>query len=791
MTRPAVAASPASRALGVVGPIALLALTLAHPSTSRMFTWPWTLLAVALWLAPVALLVARLATRSLWRWPDRWALAGVAVLAFGAVASAGASPFAAASLARTWPTLAGAALFLLLHDWLAGETTAACPRSARVAQIVTIGSALVVVVSGAWWAIAAPASHRWLWRNAIPFGHSNYTAGFVVLATPWFMSSAWTTRGAARFASAAALPIGFLVLATTSSRGGVVALVVSAAVFLTVALVRTHWTRRKKILVASAVVALGAIATLANPRLRDLVVRREWSDAARESNAQRSAMLAAGARLGLARPLLGWGPGTVPLAYPRVRAQLDGGVDDVLELHNTPVQLWATLGAPGLIAFALFAVASARALTAVARAPVQPATIAATASLGGYALFALTDHQLDVPLITAIVAADFAVVCSAIARPARAARARTGVLAFALAIAPLVALSRDLQARLVYEHGLAALERGHRSDFVAALDRATRVTPSDPFFDHQAANALLAARDAATDPQRRAELTRQAIARLERSLATGAHEEFAHFNLGWLELERSNAAAAARHFVAAARLVPDKGGVYFGLGLALEALGRRADAIRAFALEWINDPRSATSPAWETPALAPLAGDVRAEVKKLYPPLRALDPRAATAEAWARLWWGEAIEARALGRGFSASAAAFAASALVDPPAKPRAPVFDWERLLAAWHEGDLRRVAPNDPTLAAALARRATRHGHSFLSFLTAGTEDEPALVRTFRRQRTGYGVLASHPEGPLLTDMFTVQENRVAGDFAADLFPPKGWLPGRFLLALLPANP
>jgi hypothetical protein len=31
-------------------------------------------------------------------------------------------------------------------------------------------------------------------------------------------------------------------------------------------------------------------------------------------------------------------------------------------------------------------------------------------------------------------------------------------------------------------------------------------------------------------------------------------------------------------------------------------------------------------------------------------------------------------------------------------------------------------------------------------------------------------------------------VQELSVVADFAANLFPPKGWLPGRHLLALLP---
>jgi hypothetical protein len=99
--------------------------------------------------------------------------------------------------------------------------------------------------------------------------------------------------------------------------------------------------------------------------------------------------------------------------------------------------------------------------------------------------------------------------------------------------------------------------------------------------------------------------------------------------------------------------------------------------------------------------------------------------------------------------------------------------------------------VAQGDSAFAAALARRAGRHTQDFAAFLRAGTEDEAAFLRTSRRQRLGYGVLALHPGGPLLTDLFVVQENRVIADFAADDFPPKGWLPGRFLLALLPPDP
>jgi hypothetical protein len=430
----------------------------------------------------------------------------------------------------------------------------------------------------------------------------------------------------------------------------------------------------------------------------------------------------------------------------------------------------------------------------------SPAVLAAAASLAGYAVFMLTDHQLDLPAMVALVAIALALL-TAHGAPARESSLATGprivavVHVVALLASPLYALGRDLLARRTYEQGVVAWEEKDTPAFVKALDRAAALTPYDPFFRHHAANQLLAVREAMPDPSGQHELLRAASSRFEASLQTKVHEELAHFNLGWLKLDLADPAAAARHFIAAARLVPDKGGVYFGLGLALQAAGKPEGAVRAFALEWINDPRSLTSPAWEIPVLAPLRPAVQAETLKLYAQLRARDPQAARAEAWTRWWLGEPAATADLGQGFTAQAEAFARAL---PAIASRQAVHDdaaWAGLYAAWLQADSagtwQQVAPRDPTYAAALQRRALAHREDFRAFLAAPIGEEARLARTYRRQRTGYGVLALHPDGPPITDVYIVQDNRIVADFAAGLFPPKGWLPGRFLLALLPPNP
>src|SRR5690606_29810095 len=95
------------------------------------------------------------------------------------------------------------------------------------------------------------------------------------------------------------------------------------------------------------------------------------------------------------------------------------------------------------------------------------------------------------------------------------------------------------------------------------------------------------------------------------------HQEIAHLNLAWL-LVVDDPAAAATHFRAAARLVPDKGSVYFGLGLARLNAGDRRAAVRALALECLNDPAFTLSPWWHVPAVAALRADVLLHLATLH-----------------------------------------------------------------------------------------------------------------------------------------------------------------------------
>jgi tetratricopeptide (TPR) repeat protein len=276
------------------------------------------------------------------------------------------------------------------------------------------------------------------------------------------------------------------------------------------------------------------------------------------SNVQRSAMLTAGLLMGADRPLLGWGPGATPLIFPRYRAGLEGGAENVLQLHSVPAQLWAELGALGIacaLAFGVLVVRNAR------REPT------AALALAGYGVLALTDWQLDVPVFSFATAASAAL----LATPGRChliddiGGRRARHLRWAVGGVALVALA-----------------------LIALLGRP-EPTPE------MNVRALALARDPAQADR--------AIALLRGSLALDPAQEIANFNLGWLLVLR-DPAAAEKNFLSAAHLVPDKGGVYFGLGLSRLNQNHPASAARAFALECLNDPAFLASPWWREPGIA-------------------------------------------------------------------------------------------------------------------------------------------------------------------------------------------
>jgi hypothetical protein len=347
---------------------------------------------------------------------------------------------------------------------------------------------------------------------------------------------------------------------------------------------------------------------------------------------------------------------------------------------------------------------------------------AALLALAGYGVFALTDFQLDVPIFAAVVA-----VCVACLAPGDGAvvssRARTGVVG-AVAVAVLV---------------------------IALLGRRDPTTELN-------ADAL----DLARNPAQAG----RAIALLRDSLARNPDQEIAHFNLGWLLVIR-DPAAAERHFLAAARLVPDKGGVYFGLGLARLNQGNATGAEYAWALECLNDPLFLASPWWQVDAFAARRGATMRQLEALgrqgesrFPP---------------EGWLGRELRYTvALSHWFSGEIPA-AAVATLAPTAERRRFFSAPGRSAGEFQTSDLGGTPGH-------LQKSAT--GPSPATLLSGA-------IRVYRRERTGYPVLMKNLDVQPPEDLFDVQEYPRMADSLHFLFPRKGWLPSPLLLEWLEAPP
>ncbi len=539
-----------ARPLTIAGLLSLAVITLSDRGTSLMYAAPWSNLYWLTLVLPPALLLLRLGGKIPLRFPATswliWFIATAATL----IAAAGFSPYRGPCLLWTALPLAGLVIFLLVHDWLAARSE----NRNRLAGFQTVAGGLIMLASIGYWLVDVAGLTRtqifsaelFAMRNPHPLGHANYTAGLALLSLPWLLRATFHQRGLARLVALAATGLGLLALFMSGSRGGLLGLgaLGVAAIFMA----KLKWKRF--LLFAGLVVAAAGLLAVANPRIRAMLGPRDPSAEPNISTVQRAAMLDAGLAMGIARPLLGWGPGSTPLAFPRFRQQLEGGAENVLQLHNTPVEILAGTGLAGWLASVFFLGLAYRSR---AQAPVAAITLA------GYAVFSLTDYQLDVPVFVFALA----VLAAQLAPPGQApasSRLRIGLALTAIATVILIAVlgQHDPTPQLNTE-------------------------------------ALILARD----PTQSA----QAIALLNQSLALNPDQEIAHFNLGWL-LVVPDPPGAEKHFREAMRLVPDKGGVYFGIGLARLNQGNHTGAARALALECLNEPPFLASPWWKVPEIS-------------------------------------------------------------------------------------------------------------------------------------------------------------------------------------------
>jgi len=612
-----------------IGLVVCVLLSVVPPSTSRVLIWPWSLVSVGFWGIACFLGAAALLGRA--RFPYLLEK-GLLWVAIAAVASAFSSPFRGIALPATWIVVGACLLPLACLPWFGGER--------RSEAFVWTGWAVlaVLVSSIGGWAInlVLPAIRRGgtvfralSERNDQPFGHANYNAAFGLLALGWMAAclAPWlashlagphrtkavespTPRLRGEWVLGCALAL--LMLVTSGSRAGVGALALGlvTGVFFFWRYTRPL-SRRTRIFVLLAVTSLLAVGTLTNGRLRALILDGSWNATASESNQQRLGMTQGALLLGADRPFLGWGSGAVPQVFPSVRARVAGTVDNVIQVHSSALQTWATLGSMGAVGAGAIAIGTFGLLRRSQTSPCTPAVGFERAALGGgivsYAAFSFFDHSLDIPALAALAAASLAALATSRPNSEKPAGPRWTALALLAGVVLVPGVIRDQQARRQHSLALDAAEKRDANSYEKHLAAASKALPDAAYLDHQRASLLATGEPFGLTPS--AAEKDKAAALLLATLDRNPNLEYAHYNLGWLLLD-ARPTDAERHFSLAARLAPHRLGVHLGLGLARASLGNAGGAVRSFAAERINAPEQAFASLFRDASLADLARDV-------------------------------------------------------------------------------------------------------------------------------------------------------------------------------------
>jgi O-antigen ligase len=398
-----------------------------------------------------------------WRDPLRLGPASLlaAALWIAAAASAWASPVPRAG--RT------GVLLLPLFLWLPGAVER-CWRGAedrlrglRALALATAGVSLWALLDQA--VLGAP-------RPALPLGQHNLLAAWLVLLLPLAALPA-REPGPWKLAGFAAAGLAAVTVLRSGSLGGTAALAAEAALGLAWA-ARRRGARRSR---TAGLLVLLLGAGIAIPRLVRIAAGEDPSARAR------SVYLEAGWEGFLARPLLGWGPGSTPWtvhAFLDPRPGVTPPGEAVGDLHALPLQLAYELGGTGLaLVLAVVAVFFLR-RTAELRTSRDPALLAGgLVGLAGGAVASLASGAIAVtalPLAAAVVAG------AALAATERGAAREPAAPARIDAAAAVLALVPTELARWRYDRALAADAEGRRAVAQEELASAIRLDPAFPLY---------------------------------------------------------------------------------------------------------------------------------------------------------------------------------------------------------------------------------------------------------------------------------------------------------------------
>lgn len=350
----------------------------------------------------------------------------------------------------------------------------------RAVALVTAGISLWALVD---WLV------RGLERPALPLGHHNLLAAWLVIVLPLAVLPA-REAGPWRLAGIVGGILAIVTIVATRSLGGAAALAVEGIALIV-------WKRRQRKMAALLAFLILAGVVTQFPRLVRIAAGED------PSARTRAVYYAAGWEGFLARPALGWGPGSTPWTIPAFTDPAPGAsprTEAVGDLHSLPLQIAYELGIPGLLlAAGVAAVFVKRRLREIS----EPAG-AGLLGIAGGAAASLASGAIAVTALPLAVAVAAGAALSK--NPEERGSDRPARL---YAILALLALAPSELARWHYDRARAADIAGRRDVARAEIARAVALDPSFPLYrlrlallggGDPAASALRAAEDGVAVP---------------------------------------------------------------------------------------------------------------------------------------------------------------------------------------------------------------------------------------------------------------------------------------------------
>jgi putative inorganic carbon (HCO3(-)) transporter len=439
-------------------------------------------------------------------------------------------------------------------------------------------------------------------RPPSTLGHADYFAGYLLYIV--FFGAAlvatevrlpWKALGAAASVS------GSIAILLSGTRGALLGLAVGAISLW-------MWNRCRvtsRYFAIAAGLCVAALGFYFSPAGLQLRARSAWALQDPRGGA-RLWLWRDSLRMASRRSLLGFGPETFPLEFPRYQSvELSRAYPDFYHEspHNIFLDASVSQGIPGLgilIGFAALAwFAARRAITERHRAaPYLAFALTAALTAGLFVCFTLPGalyFHATVALLVALASPALPQTRSPLSLrvPALALR----VPALALALLFLYSAIRLTTADLAFERAHRDLDAGRIEDSLAAYARSQRWHPAGSSDDLYFSRALLATSATATNPALALIASQQAFTLARRAAATSEERQNAWYNLAGFYAAQNDAAGVEACLRRSVDASPNWFKSHWALAQFLLLSGRRtealAEAVRAADLDGGKDPEIA------------------------------------------------------------------------------------------------------------------------------------------------------------------------------------------------------